>query len=86
MSPRENISSLNRAMSWLLMGCVRELLAQALMGAGLIILLAVVSQDLFQVTFIDDQQVIQAFFPDAAHPPLRIGVGIGSPIGGSVWL
>jgi hypothetical protein len=34
------------------------------------------------VTFIEDQQVIQAFFPDAAHPPLSIGVGIWCMIGG----
>jgi hypothetical protein len=41
MSPRENISLLNYAMPWLLMGRFGDLLAQALMGAGLSILLAV---------------------------------------------
>jgi hypothetical protein len=77
----QQISSLNCAMRRLLMRCFGDLLTHALVRPRMMIILAAGSQNVFQMPSIDDKQVIQAILPSAAHPTLRIGVGVWCPVG-----
>jgi hypothetical protein len=70
----QNIPATYRALVWVLMDRLRNLLPQALMGASPVIVLAVFPQNVFCMAFIDKEQVIQTLLPYTAHPPLGIGV------------
>src|SRR5262245_36495613 len=53
------------------------LLAEPLMRPGCIVISSVFGQHVDQVTLVENQQVVQASFPDGANPALRDGVGFG---------
>ena len=43
-----------------------------------VVVLSKFDQDALQMLTIDDQNIIQAFFPDSANPPFSISICIGS--------
>jgi hypothetical protein len=54
------------------------MLIDTLMGARSVVILSKFDQDALQMLRIDDENMIQAFFPDSANPPLGVSICIGS--------
>ena len=48
------------------------------MRARSVVVLSKFDQDALQMLTIDDQNIIQAFFPDSANPPFGVSICIGS--------
>ena len=58
-------------------GCVRCMEAQRPVGAMLVVVLDIDTQDLFQVAASHDEQPVQALDADGANPALCVGVRRG---------
>jgi len=54
------------------------MLIDPLMGSRSVVVLRKFDQDALQMLRIDDENMIQAFFPDSANPPFGVSIGIGS--------
>jgi hypothetical protein len=54
------------------------LLIDPLMGARSIVVLSKFDQGALQMLSIDDENMIQAFFPDSANPPFGVSICVGS--------
>ena len=54
------------------------MLIDTLMGARSVVVLRKFDQDGLQMLSIDDENLIQAFFPDSANPPFGVSICIGS--------
>ena len=54
------------------------MLIDTLMGARSVVVLRKFDQDALQMLSIDDENMIQAFFPDCANPPFGVSICIGS--------
>ena len=54
------------------------MLIDTLMGARSVVVLRKFDQDALQMFRIDDENMIQAFFPDSANPPFGVSICIGS--------
>lgn len=54
------------------------MLIDTLMGARSVVVLRKFDQDALQMLRIDDENMIQAFFPDSANPPFGVSICIGS--------
>jgi hypothetical protein len=54
------------------------MLIDTLMGARSVVVLRKFDQDALQMLRIDDENRIQAFFPDSANPPFGVSICIGS--------
>ena len=54
------------------------MLIETLMGTRSVVVLRKFDQDALQMLRIDDENMIQAFFPDSANPPFSISICIGS--------
>ncbi len=54
------------------------MLIDTLMGARSVVGLRKFDQDALQMLSIDDENMIQAFFPDSANPPFGVSICIGS--------
>ena len=54
------------------------MLIDTLMGARSVVVLRKFDQDALQMLRIDDENMIQAFFPDSANPPFGVSMCIGS--------
>jgi hypothetical protein len=63
-----------------------RLLSKTLVRAFGVVRRPIVGQDAVQVPFIDDEQVIEAFLPNTAHPAFGKGVGIRSFEGSQPYL
>ena len=50
------------------------MLIDTLMGAGSVIVLREFKQDTLQVNSMDDENMIQAFFPDSTNPAFGMGI------------
>lgn len=55
-----------------------HLLIDTLMGARSVVVLRKFDQDALQMLSIDDEKMIQAFFPDSANSPFSVSICIGS--------
>ena len=55
-----------------------HILIETLMGARSVVVLRKFDQDALQMLSIDDENRIQAFFPDSANPPFGVSICIGS--------
>ena len=54
------------------------MLIDTLMGARSVVVLSKFDQDALQMLSIDDENMIQAFFPDSANPPFGVSICLGS--------
>ena len=54
------------------------MLIDTLMGSRSVVVLRKFDQDALQMLRIDDENMIQAFFPDSANPPFGVSICIGS--------
>jgi len=54
------------------------MLIDTLMGSRSVVVLRKFDQDALQMLSIDDENMIQAFFPDSANPPFGVSICIGS--------
>ena len=59
------------------------LLLKTLMGAGHIVVVDIGLQHPAQMSLVQNQEMIQAFFPYGSHPTFSIRVDIGCPKGGA---
>ena len=59
---------------WLYGARLRTILAEREMRSALVMILKITRQDIAQVTFVKDDDVIQAFAADRADQALHIGV------------
>ena len=55
-----------------------HMLIDTLMRARSVVVLRKFDQDALQMLSIDDENMIQAFFPDSANPPFGVSICIGS--------
>ena len=55
-----------------------NLLIDTWMGARSVVVLSKIDQDVLQMLRIDDENMIQAFFPDSANPRFGVSICIGS--------
>jgi hypothetical protein len=78
----EYIPMLNRTLIVVYQVTFRNTLRQSLMRSPFIVKLRIFSQHPFKMPFVENEQVIQTFFPDRAHPPLSQGIGIRCPVRG----
>ena len=54
------------------------MLMDTLVGSRSVVVLRKFDQDALQMFRIDDENMIQAFFPDSANPPFGVSICIGS--------
>jgi len=62
-------------------GAVWDLLPDALMRPGLVEVLDIGTQDTMQLLLLQDEQVIEALVPHAAHKPFTNGIGSRRQVG-----
>jgi hypothetical protein len=55
-----------------------HMLIDTLMGLRSVVVLRKFDQDVLQMLSIDDENMIQALFPDSANPPFGVSICIGS--------
>lgn len=53
-----------------------DLSIDTLMGASTVVVLSVLAHCSTQVWLIDDQNLVQTFFPYGSHPSFDIGIGV----------
>ena|SRR5262249_40898949 len=58
-----------------------DLLSDSLMRSGLIEILEIGTQDTMQLLLLQDEQVIEALVPHAAHKPFTNGIGSRRQVG-----
>jgi len=72
------LSTLNKASVLKYCAGNGHLLIDTLMGARSVVVLSKFDQDAPQMIGIDDESMIQAFFPNSANPPFGMSICIGS--------
>lgn len=77
--PTQQLTTPDASGRWRLLRPVGKLLLQALVRASFHKILDVLLQHVPKMPFTQNNDLVEAFFPHAAHPAFRVGVEVGRP-------